>query len=158
MDGSTALAVLGLEPGATKQQIKANFRALAKGAHPDASGAAVAPAESVATDAFVELRAAYECAMVDAPDAAMPMTPATQAATAVDSPVQRVATGSAPNRPHQVRSWIMAIRPTVGLDITDVASASTRSLRSDMISRNQPAVDSAEREFASLLANELAAA
>ncbi len=84
MDGSTALAVLGLEPGATKQQIKTTFRALVKGAHPDAFGV-----ES--TDRFVDLHAAYERALVGAPDAPAPATaaPRRRGARGADSQVRR---------------------------------------------------------------------
>ncbi len=54
MDGTTALAVLGLEPGATEHDIKRAFRSRAKSAHPDASGDA---------STFVVLQAAYERAL-----------------------------------------------------------------------------------------------
>ncbi len=57
MDGTTALAALGLEPDATEHDIKLAFRSLAKSAHPDASGDAAG---------FVALRAAYEQALASA--------------------------------------------------------------------------------------------
>ena len=176
MDGSTALAVLGLEPGATKQQIKTTFRALVKGAHPDAFGG-----EVDTTDAFVSLRAAYDRALLDAPDApAAPAPPATAPAN-VDAPVMPVAGRS------RAGSWFTSARPGTRIDITDVAvandaraanppaantpaantpaantPAANTVLRADMARPTErPAVgrtDAAELAFASLLADELAAA
>lgn len=51
MDGLTAAAVLGVSPGATKQEITQAFRTRAKLAHPDATGS---------HESFVALRAAYD--------------------------------------------------------------------------------------------------
>ncbi len=181
MDGSTALAVLGLEPGATKQQIKTTFRALVKGAHPDAFGG-----EVDTTDAFVSLRAAYDRALIDAPaDPVAPAPPATAPAN-VDAPVMPVAGRS------RTGSWFTSARPGTRIDITDVAvandaraantpaantpaantpaantpaantPAANTVLRADMARPTEhPAgrrADAAEQAFASLLADELAAA
>jgi hypothetical protein len=57
MDGTTALAVLGLAPGASASQIKAAFRARAKLVHPDRHGGA---------EGFLALRQAYETATAHA--------------------------------------------------------------------------------------------
>jgi hypothetical protein len=54
MDGTTALVVLGLAPGASASEIKAAFRAGAKRTHPDRRGA---------SEAFRLLRSAYEAAL-----------------------------------------------------------------------------------------------
>ncbi len=149
MDGSTALAVLGLEPSATKQQIKTTFRALAKGAHPDAFGAET-------TDAFVELREAYERALRDAPEApsiSVETSTAHAVAVAADSSL-----GADRRRSASAGSWFTSTRAVAGIDITDVAVAATNSLRSAMIVRPERVADPAEQVFASLLADEMASA
>ncbi len=156
MDGSTALAVLGLEPGATKQQIKTTFRALAKGAHPDAFGG-----EVDTTDAFVSLRAAYDRALLDAPSD--PVAPPAPAAPAnVDAPVKPVA-----DRPRGAASWFTSTRPGTRIDITDVAVADNAPAANSVLRANMARqagrqtgrrADAAEQAFASLLADELAAA
>ena len=51
MDGRTAAAVLGITPGASRNEITRAFRAKAKLAHPDVAGS---------DDAFIALHQAYE--------------------------------------------------------------------------------------------------
>jgi hypothetical protein len=58
MDGRTAAAVLGVAPGATRNEITRAFRAKAKLAHPDGSGS---------DEAFIALRRAYEILRDQAP-------------------------------------------------------------------------------------------
>lgn len=59
MDGRRAAATLGVEPGATKDEIRRAFRARAKLAHPDTVGS---------NEAFIALRRAVERMLPAAPD------------------------------------------------------------------------------------------
>lgn len=61
MDGQTAAATLGVDPQATKDEIRRAFRARVKLAHPDAPG----PAGS--NEEFLRLRAAFEALLPAAP-------------------------------------------------------------------------------------------
>ncbi|MEZ5227247.1 MAG: J domain-containing protein [Acidimicrobiales bacterium] len=172
MDGSTALAVLGLEPGATKQQIKTTFRALVKGAHPDAFGVSSSSADSA--DAFVELRSAYEIALAAAPEALIDAHPPTNFSVAgvpvanvpaTSVPVANVPVTDVPTsdrsladvaRPRRSGAWFTSTRPVTAIDITDVATTATGTLRASMVRGARPAVGDDEQLFASLLADELA--
>ncbi len=67
MDGTTACAVLGVSPGASRQMIKKAFRRLARLAHPDQSGNA---------EAFRVLKSAYDVAFAQAISEEVSLKPA----------------------------------------------------------------------------------
>lgn len=135
MDGRTALAVLGLAPGATKQQVKTAFRALVKEVHPDASGV-----NSADQADFLRLHTAYERACIEAPVHAPTVEPA--------------ATRPAPAKSAWITSPIATTAETI--DITDVLGsvyAGRRPLVPTGVVRS-----GAEAEFAALLDAELSRA
>lgn len=142
MDGPTALAVLGLRPGASQAQIKHAFRTRAKAAHPDLAGGA---------DAFVALRRAYEVALsgaagagAAAPDAPAPVAAAGRTAVCArppgDGPAPRpVATARPPMAapPTARPRWLHEVGGGTGrtLDVRDIArppvTARPRPVRDD---------------------------
>ena len=137
MDGRTAAAVLGVRPGATKQEIRRAFRARAKQVHPD-----LQPPQAPAATAFVTVRAAFELLLATAPDAA----PADGSAPAPSAP-------SAPSVVAPAR-WLGApqARSAATIDLTDAAGSARRPATVPQ----QPPAARAGAAFARCLAAELA--
>ncbi len=67
--GDDPWAVLGLEPGAGMEQVKAAFRRLAVDVHPDLTGPVDEDAKRAAEEAFMRLEAAYQAILRQKADA-----------------------------------------------------------------------------------------
>ena len=130
MDGSTAAAVLGVAPGATRAELRRAFRARAKLAHPDSGLAAGSD------DAFVTLRTAFEQLDAAAPDHPRPEFAAAESAFAHPAS-GRPTSGLSPSgpsafarraaaRPAVARSaWWGQAPGTATIDLTDSGPGSS---------------------------------
>lgn len=108
MDGTAALAALGLMPGASPAQIKAAYRRAVKHVHPDRAGS---------TDAFLALQEAYQQAefLADQPPVAPPpVAPLPVAPTPIGLTVRRRA-------PRSTNRWFRGqCDPVSAVDLVDV--------------------------------------
>lgn len=111
MDGTTALAVLGLEPGASRHEIRSAFRAQAKLAHPDHDGAA---------GTFVALLDAYRAALRTVGAEPRTAAPAPEAVAARTEPSQ-------PGRVVPVRTPHPAVDRPTGVAATSPTGTRTGS-------------------------------
>lgn len=102
MDGRQAAATLGVDPRATRDEIRRAFRARVKRAHPDAG-----PAGS--DEAFIELRGAFEYLLAQAPEPVVAREPVVDAEPEPFRPVA----------PAMASPWFAGVeRPTV-VDLVD---------------------------------------
>lgn len=115
MDGTSACAVLGVPPRASRQTIKRAFRRLAQHAHPDVSGSATE---------FRRLKQAYDVALSHAPKQAKAPT-----STLTIGPAERETVGTTAT-PVGRSPWLTSIAtdyPATEVFDTIVRNASSRT-------------------------------